>query len=325
MRKAFITGATGFIGLNLIQRLLENRWQVTALHLPGEDLKYLSRFDVTPVAGNVLDHGGLQRVVGEDHDVIFHLAGDTSTWKKHAKRQYDINVNGTINMVNTALEKKIPRFVLTSSSSAYGIHATRICEETVSNALSTGISYHATKYLSEIELKKALDRGLDAVTVNPCNLIGPYDVRNWSQLIVNVCQGRLPGYPPGTGTFAHVRDIADAHIAAAEKGRTGENYLLGGVEASFQEVIDEISRVTGMALSLKPISKTKLKMAMVLSSINAIFTRREPKISYPKYRRLVGTLSCDSSKAERELGFATTSITEMVSDCYRWLDQEGYL
>lgn len=325
MKNAFVTGATGFIGLNLIERLLENQWTVTALHLPGENLKYLSRFDVTPAAGNILDYPGLLNVVSEDLDVIFHLAGDTSTWKKEASRQYNVNVNGTINMCNVALEKKISRFVLTSSSSAYGVHNTQISEETTSNALSTGMSYHETKYLAELELKKALDRGLDAVTVNPCNIIGPYDFRNWSQLIINVCQGRMPGYPPGSGTFAHVRDISNAHIAAAEKGRTGENYLLGGIKASFKDVIDEISNVTGIPLSLKAISKNKLKIAMVLSSAKAIFTRQEPFLSYPKYMRLVGNLSCDNSKATKELGFKTASISEMVADCYQWLKLEGYL
>ena len=325
MKKAFVTGSTGFIGLNLVERLLKNQWAVTALHLPGEDLKYLSRFDVTPVAGNILDYPGLLNVVSEDQDVIFHLAGDTSTWKKEAQRQYDINVNGTIHMCNVALEKKIPRFVLTSSSSAYGVHTTRISEKTASNALSTGMSYHETKYLAEQELKKAVGRGLNAVTVNPCNIIGPYDLRNWSQLIINVCKGRMPGYPPGSGTFAHVRNIADAHIAAAEKGRTGENYLLGGIEAGFKDVIDEIGRVTGNTLSLKTISKNKLKTAMVLSSVKAVFTRKEPFLSYPKYMRLVGNLSCDNSKAVKELGFKTESISKMVADCYQWLTKEGYL
>ena len=325
MKKAFITGATGFIGLNLIELLLEDQWEVTALYIPGEDLKYLSRYKVHCVPGNILSYSTLQDALSCDPDVIFHLAGDTSTWKKDADRQYQVNVMGTVNMCRVALEKNIPRFVLTSSSSAFGIHDERISETTVSNALQTGISYHKTKYLSELELKKFVDKGLDAVIVNPCNLIGPYDVRNWSQLIINVCKGKMPGYPPGGGTFAHVRDIARAHMAAALKGKTGENYLLGGVEAPFKEVIDTVLKVTGARLSLTPVSKTKLGIAMALSSVKSAFTGKEPLLSYPKYRRLVGTLRCDSSKAIRELGFETTSIPEMVADCHHWLKTEGYL
>ncbi len=325
MKKAFITGATGFIGLNLIELLLQDQWEVTALHLPGEDLTYLSRYQVSLAPGNILDYPSLQAALSEDHDVVFHLAGDTTTWKKHADRQFDINVNGTINMCKAAHEKKVSRFVLTSSSSAYGIHKERLSESIVSNALETGISYHKTKYLSEVELKKFVDNGLDAVIVNPCNLIGPYDVRNWSQLIINVCKGKMPGYPPGGGTFAHVRDIAKAHMAAAEKGKTGENYLLGGIEAPFKAVIDDILRITGSPLSLKPISKTKLRLAMGLSSVQAAFSGKEPLLTYPKYRRLVETLRCDSSKAKQALGFSTTPIPVMITDCYQWLKAENFV
>ncbi len=325
MNKAFVTGATGFIGLNLIERLLKNEWQVTALHLPEEDLKYLSRLNVTLVAGNILDYPSLQNAVPDECHVIFHLAGDTSTWPKEAERQYDINVNGTINICRVAMEKKTARFVLTSSSSAYGYHDSIISEQTVSNAMTCGMNYHETKYLAELKVKEFVEKGLDAVILNPCNIIGPYDQRNWSQLIVNVCNGHMPGYPPGSGTFAHVGDIADAHILAAKKGKTGENYLLGGIESDFKDVINEISKATGIHLSLKAISKRKLKLALFLSSARSFFRRREPLLTYPKYMRLVGKLSCDDSKAVKELGFKTNSIPEMVADSYQWLKQEGMI
>jgi nucleoside-diphosphate-sugar epimerase len=325
MKHAFVTGATGFIGLNLIGRLLERQWQVTALHLPREDLNYLSRFDVGRVAGNILDYSSLLAAVPESCDVVFHLAGDTSTWPKEAKRQYQVNVNGTVNVCRSAMEKKVGRLVLTSSSSAFGYHATPISEQTPSNALSCGMSYHATKFRAEQETRKRVEQGLDAVIVNPCNIIGPYDTVNWAQLIINVVRNELPGAPPGVGTFAHVKDVVRAHVTAFEKGRKGENYLLGGVEASFKEVISEIITVTGADLPLKDISRFKLKIALYLSSIKALFDGKEPLLTYPKYKRLVGRLSCDNSKAVRELGFSTTSIREMVSDCYEWLKREGLL
>ena len=311
--------------MNLIEKLLKHQWQVTALHLPGENLKYLSRYKVTPVAGNILDYNSLLKAIPDDCDVVFHLAGDTSTWSKRAKRQYNINVNGSVHMCRAALEKRVGRFVLTSSSSAFGYHNSSISEQTESNALSCGMSYHRTKYLAELEVKKCVGQGLDAVVLNPCNILGPYDQRNWSQLIINAHRSRLPGYPPGSGTFAHVGDVAEAHISAAEKGRTGENYLLGGVEASFKEVIQEIFKATGTPFSLKKISKGRLKLALCLSSAHALFSRREPLLTYPKYMRLVGRLSCDDSKAARELGFTATSISTMVADSYQWLKEEGLL
>ncbi|MBU3916410.1 NAD-dependent epimerase/dehydratase family protein [bacterium] len=325
MKKAFVTGSTGFLALNLIERLQSKEWEITALYLPGEDLKYLSRFNVKPVPGNILDYSSLLSAMSKGQDVVFHLAGDTSMWSKNAQRQYNVNVQGTANVCKAALEKGVTRFIYTSSSSAYGFHTERLTEKSSSNALSCGMNYNRTKYLAEQEVKKAVARGLYAVMLNPCNIIGPYDPGNWSQLIKNTCLNRLPGYPPGMGTFAHVRDIADAHISAVKNGRNGENYLLGGVEASFKEVINEIIRVTEMNLPLKEISKNKLKLATWFSSIQSFFTGKEPVLTYPKYKRLVGNLTCDDTKAVQELGFKTTSISEMVMDCYQWLQQENQL
>lgn len=325
MKKAFITGATGFLGINLIERLQLDNWEITAFHLPEEDLRILSRFEVKCIPGNILFYPSLLAAIQKDHEVVFHLAGDTSMWPKNAKRQYQVNVQGTANVCKAAIEKGVQRLIVTSSSSAFGYHGSRLSEQTVSNALTCGMSYNQTKFLAEQEIRKAVDLGLFAVMLNPCNIIGPYDPGGWSQLIKNACHHQLPGFPPGIGTFAHVRDIADAHISAVKNGRRGENYLLGGVEASFKDVINEIIRITGTDLSLKEISGFKLRAATFLSSLQSFFTGREPTLTYPKYKRLVGKLTCDDSKAVRELGFRTTSISEMLMDCYRWLQQEKLL
>ncbi|WDP87454.1 MAG: NAD-dependent epimerase/dehydratase family protein [Desulfobacter sp.] len=323
MKTAFVTGATGFLGLNLIECLRKENWLITALHLPGEDLKYLSRFNLKAVSGNILDFAGLEDAMPSHLDAVFHLAGDTSMWSKHDARQHRINVEGTANMCRAAIAKKAVRFIHTSSSSAFGYHGEVLSEQTVSNALECGMNYNKTKFLAELEVKKAVESGLFAVILNSCNIIGPFDPGNWSQLIQNTCRQKLPGYPPGVGTFSHVRDIAHAHISAVENGGKGENYLLGGVEASFKEVMLEIIKTTGVNLPLKEISRSKLKMAMYLSGAKSFFTGKEPMLTYPKYKRLVGRLVCNDAKARKALGFKTTSIFDMVSDCHQWLRQEN--
>ena len=322
MKTAFITGGTGFLGLNLIQQLQVKDWKITALHLPGEDTKYLDRFDIDTVEGNILDPLSLQRAIPDKPDAIFHLAGDISMWKKNDARQYNINVIGTANMCREAINKKAVRFIHTSSSSAFGYHDQMLTEQTQSNALECGMSYNRTKFLAEQEVQKAVKEGLFAVILNPCNIIGPYDPGNWSQLIKSVCSGKLPGYPPGIGTFSHAKDIAQAHISAVENGKKGENYLLGGTRASFREVISEILNVTGAGLPLKRISKVRLKLILYASLATSFFSRREPLMTHPKYLRLVGRLTCDDAKARRILGFSTTSISQMVTDCHQWLKQE---
>ena len=325
MKKAFVTGAAGFLGINLIQGLQEEGWQITALHLPGENTKYLSRFKVHMVAGNILDLPFLADAMPDDLDAVFHLAGDTSMWRKNDARQFCVNVTGTANMCRIALEKKAHRFIQTSSSSAFGFHDQELTEQTLSNAMTCKMNYNRTKYLAEQEVQKAVESGLFAVILNPCNIIGPYDPGNWSQLIKNVCANTLPGYPPGLGTFAHVRDIAQAHISAVDHGKIGENYLLGGVRADFKAVISQILEVTRVDLPLNEISKTKLKWLFYLATLGSFFTGKEPRLTYPKYKRLTGSLTCDDAKARTQLGFNTTTLKEMVADCHGWLQQENLI
>ena len=322
MKKALVTGATGFLGINLLNQLVASEWDVTILHLPGENLKYLELFNIKYSQGNILDYKSIVDAIPEGDDVvIFHLAGDTTMWPKLAKRQDQINIDGTVNVCRAAIEKNVSRLIYTSSSSAFGYHNTRLTESTVSNALTCGMNYNRSKYLGEQEVKKAVMKGLDAVILNPCNMIGPYDAKGWASMIINVSTDNVPGVGPGTGTFSHVKDIAAAHITAVELGKTGQNYLLGGVEASFEEVFSEINQVLKKKLPLKTISAHKMKIFMQLMRLKSFFDRKEPLVTYPKYKRLTGCLTCDDSKARTDLGFSTTTLTEMISDSCRWLKE----
>ncbi len=326
MKKAFVTGSTGFLGLNLIGELSAAGWEIYALHLPGEDLRQLQRFGVIPGEGNILEYESLLHTIPEKVDAVFHLAGDTSTWNRNNARQYLINVTGTSRVVAAAIERKARRFVHTSSISAYGYHpGVPISEETKSNAAERGANYHITKYLAEEEVRKGVRSGLQAVILNPCNVLGPHDRVNWSQIIRAVYNDRLSAIPPGSGTFAHVRDVARAHIAAAEKGVPGSNYCLGGVHASFREVIQEIQRMLGKEVTEEVLPPWKLKLVTYAVMAAALISRREPSMTPAKYMRLVGDLRCDDRRAVRDLGFSTTSLRAMLADSLAWLREENLL
>lgn len=326
MKTAFVTGATGFLGINLVEQLVNQGWEVIAFHLPGDHPGYLEKFDVEYRSGDLLDYQSLLNAIPADGDVVvFHVAGDTSMWKKNDERQTQINVTGTENICKAALENRVKRLVYTSSSSAYGYHCDKLTEHTESNALSCGMNYNRTKYLAEQEIHKAIQLGLDAVILNPCNIIGPYDSTGWSRLIGSMVENKAPGVTLGVGTFAHVRNVANAHIRAAEVGRTGENYLLGGFEATFKEVFEEINRILGKSVPLKVLSPGLLRFAMYLMRVKSYFDGLEPLLTYPIYKRLTGNLTCDDSKARQELGFSTPSIHEMLLDSYNWLIKEKIL
>ncbi len=322
---AFVTGSTGFLGRNLMEELYKRKWKIIALQYQHDKQIDLSNFGATSVKGDIIDYDSMQTLIPENVDSIFHVAGNTSAWSKNNERQYRDNVLGTQNVVRAALEKKAKKFIFTSSISAYGYHGVKIDENVESNALTCGINYHKTKYLAEQVVKNAVKKGLNAVIINPCNIMGPYDIQNWASLIKSVYNDNLKGMPPGRAMFCHAKDIVDAHINAVDKGVTGENYLLGGVEASFKEVFNEIEKILGKKQTVATSSKFKLKLVMLVFMLKSKFDKKEPLITPEKYTRLVGRVSCNYDKAVKHLQYKTSPISEMILDSYNWLNENNML
>ena len=318
-RKAFVTGSTGFLGLNLLEELNKRNWDIIAMQYEHGEIIDLSKFGAVTVTGDINDYDSLVKLIPEEIDAIFHVAGNTSMWSKNNEQQYRDNVLGTQNVVNAALAKKAKKLIYTSSISAYGYHGKKIDESTESNALTCNMNYNKTKFQAEQVVKEASKKGLDAVILNPCNIIGPYDLNGWAKLIKTVYNDELKAMPPGKAMFCHVKDIIDAHINAVDKGAVGENYLLGGPEARFIEVFNEIEKLLGKKKTTSTSSKLKLKFVMHLLMLKSKFDGKEPLITPEKYTRLTGTVSCDYSKAIRDLGYRTSSIQAMITDSYNWL------
>ncbi|PCH92930.1 MAG: oxidoreductase [Bacteroidetes bacterium] len=324
-RRAFVTGGTGFVGLNLIEELLKADWEIYALHRATSNLKYLSSFNVTLLEGNIHDLDALSAVFPEDIDVVFHVASNTSVWSKNNEEQFRDNVIGTKNMVQCALDKKVGKFIYTSSIAAYGKHNSQVSEKTISNAESCGIHYCKTKYLAEQEIQKGVSQGLRAMILNPVHIIGRYDSSNWAQLILAVYNNDLPGIPSGTGMFCYVKDIVKAHISAIEIGGNGENYMLGGPEAGFKEVINEVQKILGINESGKVTPNWVLKLGMHLFMFGSLFSSKEPQLTPEKYEMITGKMICDYSKAEKELGYQITPLALSLRESYEWLKKENLL
>ncbi|MEN8907214.1 MAG: NAD-dependent epimerase/dehydratase family protein [Clostridiales bacterium] len=327
MKTAFVTGATGFLGINLIKELEKQNWNVIAMYLPGTDLKYLPNKNVLKIPGNILDYDILKNSVPEDIDVIFHLASNTSAWAKNDHIQYIDNVMGVSNIVKIAFEKNVKRLVYTSSISAYGYQTGKIInEKTTSNAMTCNINYCKTKYLAESIIKNAVKDGLNAIILNPCNIIGPYDTKNWTnQFIKPIYEDKLLVIPPGEAMWCNVKDIVLAHINAIYKGGSGENYLLGGVKAKFLDIVNEIETIMEKKKSFKTTNKYFLKLLLFLLFIKSKFDKKEPVLTKEKYYRAVGSILCDYSKAVNILDYTISPISEMINDAYKWLQKENLL
>jgi dihydroflavonol-4-reductase len=322
-RAAFVTGGTGFVGLNLVRELKVRGWDVTALHRPSSDLKLLKRFNPKLAVGELSDENSLTAAIPAGTDTVFHVAGNTNMWRGGNAQQTRDNVEGTRNVVEAALAKKVRRLIVTSSISAYGLVDGEITEETPSLAAKSNVNYQKTKWQAQEIARSAVSRRLEVVIMQPGAIMGPYDIGTWSRLFVMVRDGKLPGVPPSLLTFTHVREVVAAHIAAADKGQNGASYLLGGENRTMMDLVSEISALLGKP---KPSKETPLGLLRVVASLGDIasrFTGKEPPITPEVASMMSRRVTVTSAKAKRELCYRVVPLKDMVKDCYDWMVAEG--
>jgi nucleoside-diphosphate-sugar epimerase len=316
---AFVTGATGFVGLNVVEELLRRGWRVTAMHRAGADVGHLRRLGADCVVGDVTDAISVERAIPQAVEAVFHVAGDTGLWSGNNAAQDRVNIEGTRNTVAAALVRRARRFVHTSTISVYGMQDGRLDERSPQLGRESSINYQRSKYFAEREVRAGIARGLDAVILNPAGIIGAYDTRNYARLFRLVATGRLPGVPPGALSFCHAREVARAHVAAAERGRTGENYILGGTDATLLELVREIGAALGKAVPQRPTPAWLLRAVGALGALRGALTGRAPEITPEVVRMGLRSFTCDCAKAARELGFRVVPLRDMVADCAAWM------
>lgn len=325
MPKAFVTGGTGFVGINLVDELIARDWDVTCLVRKGSNTSLLTRRPVRLATGSITDVGSLRAAMPEGVDAVFHVAGDTNLWARNNARQTANNVDGTRNMCAVALEKGARRFVHTSTISVWGLIDGPIDEDTPQRGGESWINYQKSKYLAEQEVKRAIDRGLDAVILNPGAIVGAQDHHTWARLFLMVAEDELPGIPPGGVSFTHVREVVKAHVAAAEKGETGANYLLGGTDATMRDFVAAIAAKLGKPRIPPVVPLPVLKIMGRVYALKGLVTGKEPPVTPEAAAMAAKSNPCPSLKAQRELDYRPVPLAVMVSDCADWLISQGYI
>ncbi|MEN8166487.1 MAG: NAD-dependent epimerase/dehydratase family protein [Pseudomonadota bacterium] len=320
--RAFVTGGAGFLGYHLIKRLVAQGWQVTVLDRLAPSQPGFTDLGVTFHQGSVTDKQRLYELLEPGTDAVFHIAGNTSLWSRNDRQQTVDNVKGTQNMLEAAQAKGARRFIHTSSFTVYGFHPEPFTERSASTVQQSGINYFVSKALAEAKVKTAAANGLDTVILNPANIMGPHDYRNWSQLFILIDREKLPGAPPGVGSFAYVEDVAAAHIDAFHKGRSGENYLLGGVDLAYLKLIREIGGLLDKRVPKRTTPGWLLSTLAKLQNRLSQLTNREPDVTPEKAKFFSGTLCCDDTKARHELGYQACGLDRMIQSTADWLRAE---
>ncbi len=324
MPNAFITGATGFVGQHLAQQLTEDGWQVTVFRREGSDPGILDTLDVRHAYGDITDAESIDQAMPDQCDAVYHVAASTNMWRRNNAVQTRINVDGTANMIEAARNRGVGRFIHTSSIATYGFVHGMITESTERDTDCHWINYIRTKAIAEqLVFDAAAD--LDVVILNPAHIMGPLDQHNWVRLFRMVAENKLPGIPPGSGSFVDVREVARGHIRAYSDGVRGENYLLGGVNGSFVEVVNEVARQLGVEVRARKVPAAALKLMARLKTAVAFFSGNEPDITPESAAIVSGHERVDSSKARNVLGLSETPLDSLIADTLDWMRECGML
>jgi len=323
-----VTGATGHIGTFLVRGLLDRGEPVRALVPPFEDGAVLEGLDVERVEGDILEPDSLARAF-EGAEVVYHLAGMISISRKDSDRVYQVNVVGTRNVAEACLRTGVRRLVYTSSIHAMAEppHGVRFDESSSFDPKRAPGLYGSAKAEAALEVLAAVERGLDAVVVCPTGVIGPDDLKpsQMGQMFIDVAQGRLRVYLEGAYDFVDVRDVAEGHILAAEKGRKGECYILSGECISVSEIMRTLADVTGVKAPTVRMPMWLAKAVAPLTPIYYHFTRTPPIFTSDSLYILTSNCDISSEKARRELGYTNRPIRESICDAVAWLKAHGRL
>ncbi len=326
MNRILVTGGTGFIGSNLAEKLVERGCNVRILRRENSDLQAISGIEVEHCIGDVRDVESLKKAM-QRCDTVFHTAAIVTFEKSKAELQREVNVIGTRNVVQACLACGVERLVHTSSIAAIGYppDGELATEETPFNSERTW-GYKFSKHKAEEEVLNGVARGLDAVMVNPSVIVGERDIHfHGGDIIRRVKKNQVPFYIDGGMSVVYIGDVINGHITAAERGRSGERYILAGENLTHKDIFQRTAKIVGgfspfakLPLSLLRLGARAIDLGSKLLGIEPIVT---PDLVAGAGK--FNWFSCE--KARRELGYTITSFDEAIRRAYDWYVKHGFI
>ncbi len=324
--RALVTGATGFVGAHVARALRAGGHTVRIWRRPMSSLRALAGPDAIEfedATGDLLDVEALTQAC-TGCGWVFHVAAAAQYWRLPVHEVYRVNVEGTRAVLEAARRAGVARVVLTSSGAAVGLREDgQPADERVPFNLPPGaFPYGHSKWLAEEAAREAAAGGLDVVIVNPTVVLGPGDLNRVSgDLVVRAARRGVPMAAPGGVGVIDVRDVAAAHLAAAERGRSGERYILNAHNVRTRDLIALMAAVAGV----RP-PRFTLPRALVGPATALIDAARALGAPVPmdgaQLRLSARLLYFDAGKAQRELGLAIRPLEETVRDTWAWYRQE---
>jgi dihydroflavonol-4-reductase len=325
--KALVTGATGFVGGAVARALVQRGIEVRVMARAGADLQNLQGLTVERVEGDLRDQGSLRHALTGCRQ-LYHIAAHYALWARDPSIFYDVNVTGTKTLLEAARDVGTERIVYCSTIGAIGIppEGGLGTEETPVVFEQMAGHYKRSKYLAEQEVLKLAKAGLPVVIVNPSAPVGIGDVKPTptGQVIVDFMKGRMPAYIETGMNIVDVDDVATGHLLAMEKGRIGERYILGSANLMLREVLEILSRLTGVNAPTIKLPRVAILPLAYLNQWMANITGQPPRIPLEGVKMAKYKMHYDCSKAIRELGFPQTPPEVALEKAVKWFRDHGY-
>ncbi|HUJ05501.1 MAG TPA: aminotransferase class III-fold pyridoxal phosphate-dependent enzyme [Streptosporangiaceae bacterium] len=329
--RVVITGASGFIGSAVARAAAARGAHVVAAIEPGADECNLKDIDAERAVVDVRDAAAVREVC-EGARFVFHLAAIYRFWARDPRIFYDVNVGGTLNVLDAVAAAGCERLVYTSTVAVLGLAGTRrgtpadeTCYADVAHLFG---QYKRTKYVAEHEVLKAAGEGLDVCLALPTFPLGPGDLTPTptGKVVLDFLNGKMPGFVNTAMNVCHVDDLAAGHLAALEYGRRGRSYILGGENLSMRTILATLADICGLpAPRLAIPSGLALAAGAASSLVEGKILRREPRVALEAARMATTRMIFNDERARAELRHTSRPAREAIEDSARWFTEIGYV
>ncbi|MDE3198286.1 MAG: NAD-dependent epimerase/dehydratase family protein [Acidobacteriota bacterium] len=315
-----VTGASGFVGWHVARLLIERGYRVRALVREGSRVPEL---DVERAKGDLRDVESLARAV-EGCGAVFHVAADYRLWSKNPNELYASNVDGTKNMLAAAKKAGVGRFVYTSTVGCIGVPSGGAGDEgqPVSLGDMAG-AYKRSKFLAEQAALEAAAAGVPVVIVNPTAPMGDHDFKPTptGRIVADFLRGAMPAYIDTGLNVVNVRDVAEGHLLAFERGRTGERYILGSENMTLGQILKELASITGRKAPAVELPYFVAYTAGVVTTAWAHLTGVAPRAPLEAVKMAKKKMWVSHAKAARELGYQPAGARSALAAAVEWFER----
>jgi dihydroflavonol-4-reductase len=325
---AFVTGATGFVGSHIARLLAEQGADLRLLVRASSNTKNVSDLKADLVEGDLRNPATLEKAIS-GCETVFHVAADYRLWVRDPEQMYRANVDGTRAILDAARKIGVRRVVYTSSVATMGFTSNGHPANEASPVLLDNMigPYKRSKFMAEQVAIEAARSGVDVVIVNPTTPVGDGDIKPTptGRIVVDFLKKKFPAYVDTGLNLVDVTECARGHIAALEKGRCGERYILGGENLTLKQILDKLAAITGLP---SPSVRVPYVLALATGVVDEIVTGhirgREPRATIDAVRMGRKKMFVSSAKAERELGWKVVAVDYALRRAVDWFRANGY-